>query len=271
MDWTFQYQFYPLPYKKDIFARKELTLSYVDIVNDNQHLKVSEPRCLSDNIGCIINYVLLTQYAKKRAKKFGVPYKPTARLKKRLTPSERSTIAYYFQKAKQAFDETQNKPHKDDVFYARRGPAGTLQYLTLWSGHATRTSIFQHHLAAIVEPESYTQPKVFRNDVYRPEHPLYPGRRPVPHLQATDPATNLQYTKFTTEYPLVLVGQNRGGLPGVYEAGSKGPARTLVSRVGGTHRFEGVVSHDTTDPYNHYLAIWVRHCKGTVDFLSLLA
>jgi hypothetical protein len=261
MDWTFQCRLYPLPYKKpikDIFSRKEPTLTYVDIVNDNQHLRVSELKFLSNNIGRMINYALSAQYAKKKAKKDGVPYKPTARLKMLLTPSERSTIAYYFRKAKRAFDETQNKPHRDDVFSARRGPADTLRYLTpcQWSGHAARASIFQHHLAAIVEPESYTRPKVFRNDVYRPDHPLYPGRRPVPHLQIIDLAINSQYTKFTTEYPLVPVGRNWGGLP---RAGSKGPARTLVSRVGAIHRFEGVVSHDTMDPYNHYLAIWDRH------------
>jgi hypothetical protein len=254
MDWTFQCHLYPLPYKKPI---KDIsTLTYVDIVNDNQHLRVSEPKFLSNNIGCMINYALLTQYAKKRAKKNGLPYKLTARLKMRLTPSERSTIAYYFRKAKRAFNETQNKPHRDDMFYARCGPADALQYLTSWSGHAARTSIFQHHLAAIVEPESYTRPKVFRNDVYRPNHPLYPGRRPVPHLQIIDPAINSQYTKFTTEYPLVPVGRNWGGLP---RAGSKGPARTLVSRIGAIHRFEGVVSHDTMDSYNHYLATWDRH------------
>jgi hypothetical protein len=62
----------------------------------------------------------MAQYAKKRAKKFGIPYIPTARSKMRLTPSEQSIIAFLFRKAKQAFDETQNKPDRGDNFYVTR-------------------------------------------------------------------------------------------------------------------------------------------------------
>ncbi|KAF8184427.1 hypothetical protein BJ912DRAFT_527089 [Pholiota molesta] len=165
----------------------------------------------------------------------------------RLTPSEQSIIAFLFREAKQAFDEMQNKPDRGDTFYVTCEPGFRLP----WSGHEVLQSIFQHHLATKLHTNQYVQ--VFRNDVYHPNHP-YSGQHPVPHLQVFDPTTHEQYTKPTTEYPLVRIGYNGGGLPNIHKSHSKGPARTVISQVEGVHQFEGVISHNSFDPYNHYLA-----------------
>ncbi|KAF9485528.1 hypothetical protein BDN70DRAFT_591322 [Pholiota conissans] len=82
-------------------------------VNDSQHFRVYDPQSITIRIGHVINNILMVQYERQKARRTGIPYRPSPRIPKmRLTASERITVAYCFRMAKQAFDATQNKPYR---------------------------------------------------------------------------------------------------------------------------------------------------------------
>ncbi|KAF9485539.1 hypothetical protein BDN70DRAFT_916926 [Pholiota conissans] len=233
---------------------------YSDTFNSSMQLKPSDRKAIAHSCG--INHILMSQYAKKQAKLYGLPYKS---LKLCLTPSEKLSIARCFQKAKHDFDQTRNKPHRQSTFRAPRAD----RLRGKWSGYQARTSIFQHHLVRNSCGWLFKRPKTFKNFPYSPKHPYFAGRRPVPHLQYIHPTTKKHCTKLTKEYPMLELGV-MGCVPSASDIASrsnKGLARTLISFSESVIRFEGVVAHvDTMSPLrdrgNHYWASYSSNLTG---------
>ncbi|KAF8164538.1 hypothetical protein BJ912DRAFT_1003790 [Pholiota molesta] len=243
-------------------SRQDQQRSHLKSGDVAQDLKVQDvdlhlvARAPASHVESNINHILTKQYAKKQAKKNHTKYKP---IKKLLTQKERDEIKAHFQHAKGRYDETDNKPGRMDTFrLPGRERAGELRN---WDGHAVRTSLFQHHLAAVTSPNYHSIPKHFGNFPHmvkskNPRGPKLIQVHPVPHLQVN------QGTKPTTEYPVVPVGRNEGGLPRPKDYHSVGTARTLISDefLNGKYRFEGVISHEPSKGTgDHYLTTHVKH------------
>ncbi|KAF9485552.1 hypothetical protein BDN70DRAFT_927486 [Pholiota conissans] len=233
---------------------------YSDMFDKTTQLKPSERQAIA--LSCGINHILMSQYAKKRAKLYGLAYKP---LKLRLTPREKLNIARCFRKAKYDFDRTRNKPHRHSTFHALHGDRLRLE----WSGYRARISIFQHHIARNARGWLFKCPKIFKNLAYGSKHPYLAGRRPVPHLQYTHPMTKKRCTKLTKEFPMLEFGV-MGCVPSAFDVASRsnrGLARTLLSFSKRVIRFEGVVAHaDNVSPEqdrgNHYWVAYLSNLTG---------
>ncbi|KAF9485537.1 hypothetical protein BDN70DRAFT_890133 [Pholiota conissans] len=230
-------------------SAQSLSLQYSEVFDLTQFLHPSKR--LSIALSCGINHVLMSQFAKIRAKELGIPYKQP---KLNLTSKEKKLVAASFREAKLHFDKTQNKPHKQGLFEATHGARS-------WTGYTVRVSIYWHLLARNAHHRGwlFKKTKRFRNIAYASSHPHYPGLLPAPHLLSIHPKTKKQFTKFTTEYPMVEAGHL--GIP--HPSSSSSSARTLISFFGLTIGFEGVVSHadDRKDRHNHYWAVYTSGRK----------